>query len=205
MTQSAGSPTEAESRSINVQYWSSLRHWTPTDFEWLVLGVDPEWVLEDGFDQRPFEIRRAKIRFRFDRVVPKEDRWNLTPSRALLVAEVIGEALPLDLAEAIRVGEKPATSREEVRSSSAPRSQDITALKRKINSLQKMVIAMAANSYGWDVHGDPPASLIKDITEAFEQLGMNMDRSTIRTHLMDAQSSLNPAEENALRMTFGRE
>jgi hypothetical protein len=195
MSDDEGRPTAAERQLIDVQFWSSLPHWTPTEFEWLVLGIDPDWVLEDGFDQRPFESCRATIRARFDRLVDQEERY-LSPSHALEVAEKIGKTFPPKLCEAIRL--RAATSPEREKSSAPIRSQDITALKRKVSSLQKIMIAIAAKTYGWNPHRDPPALLVNDISDAFESLGMKMDRNTIRGHLNKAKESLTAGEESAI-------
>lgn len=200
-----GEKSSGSDVTIDVAFWSRLPSWSPEEFEWLLLGLDPEKVDDDDdFDQKPFSRRRKKIRWRFDKFASKGNR-HLSPREALSMAAKIRENFPPDLVEAIMaVPSLPPTEEDQPGRTENPRAQEVTALKRRIASLQRIVLVMAVKGYGWKPTGAPPPELIKAISDDFAVLGMSMDASTIRKHLVQAREALEPREELGLSTHFGK-
>lgn len=205
MTENEDEPRGSDDLKIDVAFWSGLRSWSPEEFEWLLLGIDPERVRDEhDFDEEPFSRRRAKIRSRFDREVSGDAR-RPSPREALLIAARIGETFPPDLVEAIiSVPSPPPTKEDEPGRTENPRAQEVTALKRRIASLQRIVLVMSVKGYEWEPAGPPPPELIQAISDDFAVLGMSMDASTIRKHLVQAREALDPIEELGLSTYFGK-
>lgn len=191
--------------AINVQYWCRMAYWAPEEFEWLILGIDPDRVCDEDFDQRPYKERRDSIRARFDRRTRQTNRYP-TPREALKIAEDIGEAFPPDLVAAVHSASDRAIPGEaEPSAAECPRAQDVTALKMRISSLHKIILVLAAEAYGWDPTQEPSVQLVKEIDDAFQKRGLSMYHNTIRKHLRDTRDALNPAEEAALVRYFKKD
>lgn len=205
MTGNEEQPSGSGDVPIDVGYWSGLPYWLPEEFEWLILGVDPERVRDGDFDQEPYRRRRAVIRSRFDRLVASDAR-RLSPREALVIATKIGEALPTNLVQAVESASADVASHEDgVQLAESPRSQDLTAQKRRIKTLQKLLLVIIARQYGWEATADAPASLIKEIKQELDEFGMSMDTGTIRSHLAEIRRSLTADEEQIVRRYYEKE
>ncbi len=169
----------------DFEYWSKMARLTLEESVSLTLGVEPKHLpqsllekikkLEDTLAPVPeYLLRRYELlRRRFD---PHNFKDNLDPKE---LAEWINDQkleVHPDFLGYFYKPPKPIEQLDEVQTGV------FTGDKRQLNSISKLIAAMAIDAYGY-VPGDARSPIPKEIEDIAARLGLNLGRDTILTYL----------------------
>ncbi len=187
MTESRSGPT------IRVELWSAKPYWYLDDIVALISGVDPILVREhEGFSysDEQLQLQRAAsdaLDFQFDGNLGSRQ---LKPLAAIEYFGRFGLEFPEALVKAIRNRadhEELPKTREET--SAVSERHEITALKKRLATLQRLSLLLAIAGYSYDPKASRNPS-INEIVSDGDLHGLPISKDTVRNHLAEAAREL---------------
>lgn len=174
--------------STRTELWCSKPFGNLGEIQCLLLGIDP-LLIKDRFDFELTEKQKDTQRVAMDALDFLFDGTalsrRLSPLDAIAHFQKFGLEFPSELVASVSKNSKiPAPGDDRPTT-----HHEITALKRKQNSLQRLALVMAMAGYKYD-----PKKLtnpaINDIVSDADRLGLSISKDTVRSHLAAAARDL---------------
>ena len=199
------STNKAGSKAMpDYSFWVAMPTWTRDEAIALLSGHDPDSPSDDvNSNDEKTKIARLLERAFEAGAFPNADR--VTPEECLSAMESFGLSAPKALIVAatsnkISIKNWPAEYekkdaeinrlRKGIESDTTVRTNEkkeanVTALKKIISSLRKALLGLAISKFKLERDWSH-SSVVTNITNAIQQSGLNLDKDTVRTHLVDA-------------------
>ncbi|MEQ3746107.1 MAG: hypothetical protein ABNH53_07740 [Henriciella sp.] len=192
---------------LDIPYWSKMAFWTVVEFGCLSCGYSPVPLLEapdEAVQAQDEQFKTVSDRIRLiQRAVIAGDLPNqIDPYDGIQWLLHLDEPFPDSFQDTCKkrshsgyvepVGAARMNLGDIVKSVDALGQKidqsvgsNSASQTKKINSLQKLLLAMAAHKYGYDVY-DPKSGIAGAIRSSLGLVGHDLDETTIRRHLDDA-------------------
>lgn len=187
--------------AIRAEFWASSPFWNGDQIAWLLLGYDPLKAKakppelsgeEDALVQEVYDV----LQTRYDGGAASRQ---LTPSDAIDLFKSLGRNFPEELVIAVET-RATTSSQSEKMEQAVPTAQgkEITALRRRLDTVTKMMIAMAIRGYNYDPKTRDRGAA-KDIETDLISLNLSVSEQTIVSKLREAyEDYLNEDDLNSI-------
>jgi hypothetical protein len=188
---------KASPAEVDVAYWAKMSFWTIEQSTALLIGANPEVMLDGSLLTANCTLESRAAYFRMFRLLDSHIRlsgigFNQPPTEVIEWALHAKVDPPPALVEAVRLQgrsliETRAAAR--VNAESATPEENKPLRERERNTLLRIIIGMAVRGYGYDpdaARGDIPKTIANDLRD----LGLECSDQTVREKLKEARDLL---------------